>query len=284
MTDFFGASIIENDVNGIKIKIGDCDALADSIKNLLLNPSIIEKLSKGVVATRIESLHDEIDGIYDFYKVIVGLNKFKSIGFEKYGKDLETNKLIIKETSNCVSDLPEGGHLYNKEQLLLETLSHEPDAPGALHELALLKHQQGVTLQAVDLLEKAMKQDPANSEIANDLGALYYHLGKEDKASELFHRAIELDDKQMDARKNLADLHAAAGRITDAENLYKEILDRHPNDPETLALLEGRSGVNLLSANPTAKAGAVPVSPASTEEPFSLYKEPLIFLQCFFAD
>ena len=131
----------------------------------------------------------------------------------------------------------EGGLLAEANQLLVEALSHNPNAPCTLHQYAILKHQQGETEQAIEFLEKAIVIYPGNSEFANDLGVLYHHTGKEDKASRLFQRAIDLDDTQIEARKNLAYLHAAAERIIEMERLYKEILVIQPDDTETLSEL-----------------------------------------------
>lgn len=131
----------------------------------------------------------------------------------------------------------DAGRLDEAESLLKDALSHYSEATRTLHRLGILKHLKGETQQAIALLEKAMSLDPSDAELVNDLGTLYYP-EVQDKAYELFQKAIDLDNDLLDARKNLADLHAAAGRITEAENLYREILSCNPDDPETLTALE----------------------------------------------
>jgi len=285
VTDFFGASIIENDFNGIKIKVGDDDALADSIKKILLNPFIIEKLSKGAVATRINTLQDEIDGIYDFYKKIIRLKGIKPKMPIQDNTFPETeNFKTNQETTDPATIVVEAGRLDKAEQLIREAISHNPDSTRSLHQYGLVKYQQGETSQAITLVEKAMSLDSDNSEITNDLGVLYFQTGSYDKATELFQKAIELDDTQMDARKNLADLHVAAGRFKEAENLYRDILARNPDDSETLTLLQDMAGINPLSANLPADACGALVSATGTQGSLSFNKKSPIFLQCFFAD
>lgn len=97
VTNFFGASIIEDHVNGMKVSIGDCEAFAKCIEKLVLNPSLIEKLSKGVIATRINTLHDEIDGIANFYTEIVKKKGLKTKEPGQYDSILETEKILERQ-------------------------------------------------------------------------------------------------------------------------------------------------------------------------------------------
>lgn len=69
-TDFFGASIIQHGVNGLKFPVGDHRQLAEIIKNLAETPSMIRKLSDGALNTRIPTLNDELLGLHEFYKKI----------------------------------------------------------------------------------------------------------------------------------------------------------------------------------------------------------------------
>ncbi len=146
----------------------------------------------------------------------------------------------------------DAGRLDEAESLLEDALSYDSEATRTLHRFGILKHLKGETQQAIALLERAMSLDPSDAELVNDLGTLYYPEAQ-DKAYELFQKAIDLDNDLLDARKNLADLHAASGRITEAENLYREILSCNPDDSETLSALE-----NIVrSSGRTADANAV---------------------------
>lgn len=67
-TDFFGAYIVHEGGNGFKIPVGDADALAGKMLELVRDPNRIEDLARGAAQTRIPTLEDEIDaliGIYD---------------------------------------------------------------------------------------------------------------------------------------------------------------------------------------------------------------------------
>jgi len=70
VTDFFGSSIIEDGINGLKIPVGDYKALAFAMKRLLEDKRLIEMLSKGATDTRIPDLREEIEKIYALYSDI----------------------------------------------------------------------------------------------------------------------------------------------------------------------------------------------------------------------
>lgn len=126
------------------------------------------------------------------------------------------------------------GRVNDAEALLTEALSHDPESPEALHQLALLRHLHGETKQALEILERATKICPDNAEMTNDLGTLCYFTGDPEKALSLFSKAVELDHTLLDARKNLAELFEKKGRFEEAEKQYLEILKIDPCDAESV--------------------------------------------------
>ncbi|MFH1196288.1 MAG: glycoside hydrolase family 99-like domain-containing protein [bacterium] len=74
VTDFFGSSIIQNSVNGLKINVGDYKALAAAMQKIIDNPQLIHGLSRGIAETKIPSLADEISGMIGFYNKLVVKN------------------------------------------------------------------------------------------------------------------------------------------------------------------------------------------------------------------
>ena len=67
-TDFFGSSIIKDNVNGYHIACGDSDALADRMAGIIKAPRTIEALSLGALQTPIPSLENEIEGLLNVYR------------------------------------------------------------------------------------------------------------------------------------------------------------------------------------------------------------------------
>lgn len=92
-TDFFGASIIQNNVNGLKIGVGDYEALAEAMKTLAHNPQLIYELSKGVIQTSIPSLSNEIGKMRQFYNYLTNPNA-ETTGVNKISDAQALTKLI----------------------------------------------------------------------------------------------------------------------------------------------------------------------------------------------
>lgn len=67
VTDFHGASIIRNNVNGFKIPVGDSTALISTIKKILENFTVVDRITQGAFNTHIPLLSDEISKLLDFY-------------------------------------------------------------------------------------------------------------------------------------------------------------------------------------------------------------------------
>ncbi len=149
-TDFFGSSIVEDGFNGIKIKVGDSNALADSIKELILNPSLIEKLSKGVINTPIASLEDEINEIYGFYTEVAAKKKIKKKMLSTY------DKILMAE------DLIEKGNTKKARKILDEVLSVYDENIDALNDLAVVYIVEKDYFKALDHINRVLKIDSKN--------------------------------------------------------------------------------------------------------------------------
>ena len=82
-TDFFGASIIQQGVNGIKIPIGDYQKLSEVMMSLAEAPPMVNKLSEGAFQTRIPTLDEELMGLAEFYKKICTSNTLNDSSIDK---------------------------------------------------------------------------------------------------------------------------------------------------------------------------------------------------------
>lgn len=69
-------------------------------------------------------------------------------------------------------------------------------------ELGILYMREGKKAVALELLQKAIDQDPGLAEAHNAIAVLYENLGETDKADEHFRRAISLDPKNSQAHNN----------------------------------------------------------------------------------
>ncbi len=206
VTDFFGASIIENGVNGIKINVGDINAFLNSIRMLLHDGELRERLSIGALSTAIPDLKSEIEGIYAFYGNIA-------------------NRAGVKERSpestavGCGSD-----QMYAR----------------ALHLASQGKHET-----AIEILTQVVLEDPEHALACNDLGVLYMQTEDYEKALPYALAACRKDPANFNFKKNCADLlYVALNKVEEALPIYVEIMKAFPSDIDVLTVL-GRISLQM---------------------------------------
>ena len=71
-----------------------------------------------------------------------------------------------------------------------------------LREQARQKHMSGDTMEAINLLTQAIKQDPANTRIAMDMVQIFLDINELEQAKSLFNKLPD-NDKNSDAGKSL---------------------------------------------------------------------------------
>ena len=79
--------------------------------------------------------------------------------------------------------------------------------------------------KALKNLLEAASLDPENSDIHNNLGMALFFKKSHERAIRHVKRAIELDPKNTDAKLNLASIYLQNNSLTQAESLYKNILE-----------------------------------------------------------
>jgi FkbM family methyltransferase len=82
VTDFFGSAIVEDGINGLKIKVGNHQELAAAMQKIAGDPRLVVRLAEGAVKTKIPSLSDETIGLMNCYVRNINLS-------EKGGGQLE---------------------------------------------------------------------------------------------------------------------------------------------------------------------------------------------------
>jgi len=87
-TDFFGAYIVQDGINGFRIPVGDADALAGKMLDLVRRPDRIDDLARGAAQTEIPTLEDEIDQLIETYDELLekkgaapGVGTYRAIAF-----------------------------------------------------------------------------------------------------------------------------------------------------------------------------------------------------------
>jgi tetratricopeptide (TPR) repeat protein len=101
------------------------------------------------------------------------------------------------------------GHIEEAEQVYRQILGTEPNHPGALHLLGVIRQHQGRHDEALDLIGRAIAVNPAKAVYHNNYGAASLSLERFDEAEASFHRALAIRPSYADALANLGMVQAA---------------------------------------------------------------------------
>ena len=176
------------------------------------------------------------------------------------------------------------------QSLCDEILRHRPDEPGALNLLALLALQRKKPVQALSLVDRALRADssqpwlhntraqalsalgrlkeaklayaqawslrPGSAAIANNLGCLIRTMGDVAEAVGWFNVALQAEPSCADIASNLASVLADAGEFDRAAETFDHALRLRPGCPDIL----GQQAAMLLAWGQSSEAQA-PVRP-----------------------
>ncbi|MDH4320516.1 MAG: tetratricopeptide repeat protein [Desulfobulbaceae bacterium] len=95
------------------------------------------------------------------------------------------------------------GRLQESEAILRQILQAEPNHAQALHLLGVIAHQAGQPGLAIDLIEKAIRQDGRQALFHANLGEMYRQQGDLDRAIRHGREAVALDAMLAAAHSNL---------------------------------------------------------------------------------
>jgi len=116
----------------------------------------------------------------------------------------------------------------------------EPENPTALNFLGYLWADHDRNLEeAVELIVRAIAQDPDNGAFIDSLGWAYYRLGRLGEARVQLERAVRLTGGDAVVREHLADVYNALQLNDLAREQYRLSLAADPNNRRVRAKLEG---------------------------------------------
>ncbi len=121
-------------------------------------------------------------------------------------------------------------------------LQLEPDYAGALNYLGYILADRGVRLnEALQMITKAVEQDPGNGAYLDSLGWVYYKLGRLPEAEENIRKALETTPRDATVHDHLGDVLLKESKVREAvaqwEMSLKEWTTSSPADmePDTVA-------------------------------------------------
>ena len=99
-------------------------------------------------------------------------------------------------------------------------LDYNPDQPTALNNLAVIYMRSGRNLDAIPLLNRALRLEEDEA-AASNLGAIYFELGQMDKAIEAYQRAYGIAPDKPYAPYNIGETYEVLGDLELAQEWYE---------------------------------------------------------------
>jgi putative glycosyltransferase (TIGR04372 family) len=140
------------------------------------------------------------------------------------------------------------GRFAQATELFDRVLEHDQH-PDALHLKGAALLQQGMTAEAVMLIQQAARSS-ARADYYCDLGTACYIMRDRARAEAAYRQALEIDPRHDDAAYNLANLLRERHEIPAALALYGQVLERKPQHD----LAWNNCGLALLGIDQTAEA------------------------------
>jgi protein O-GlcNAc transferase len=122
------------------------------------------------------------------------------------------------------------GRLGEAEKIYRQILVEEPGNSDALHLLGVIAHQSGHTVEAADLMARAIGIKGSVASYHNNYGVVLLALGRTDEAVAALGRAISLGSEQSaDAYNNLGTALGDLGRWTESIDACRAALRLKPD-------------------------------------------------------
>ncbi|HYO10812.1 MAG TPA: tetratricopeptide repeat-containing glycosyltransferase family protein [Tepidisphaeraceae bacterium] len=134
--------------------------------------------------------------------------------------------------------LHQAGRVGEAEGIYRKVLQQDPRNPDALHLLGLIHHHNGDPATAIDLMTRAVRQEPAVALYRMNLAKAYRAAGLPAEAVAAAQRAVDLSPPTfVEAQVELASCLTGAGRAADAERVARNAVRVAPSSPEARSAL-----------------------------------------------
>ncbi len=154
------------------------------------------------------------------------------------------------------------GEWENAEADFRKALELSPDQPSVLNYLgySLVERRENLD-EALDMIKRAVVEQPYDGYIRDSLGWVFYRLGRYDDAVEEMERAVELLPLEPVLNDHLGDTYWAVGRLREARFQWKRALSFVTDDTDLDELNPDRIRLKLdigLDAVLEQEGGALP--------------------------
>ena len=125
-----------------------------------------------------------------------------------------------------------GVSVANVEGFYRQVLQSNPNDSTALHALGVIARQAGNHQKAVELVEKAIANDPQKPQFHNTLGLLLEALGEFERAACAYQNALLLEPDYVEAYHNMAILLQSQGQYAAAVEKCRRAVSLQPDYAE----------------------------------------------------
>jgi tetratricopeptide (TPR) repeat protein len=219
-----------------------------------------------VLVTRASVLADagRVDEAVDIVKSLLGGTNDREVWltlaqvyekgkrYEEMGKAIdEADKLSVSDEEKEIVYFMRGA-MYEKmkdyeasEAQFRKVLEINPDSASALNYLGYMLADRNVRLEeALEMIQKAVDQEPNNGAYLDSLGWVYYRLGRLEDAEHWLKRALATADRDPAINDHLGDVYFKQGKLRDAISQWEIALrlwhaaPPSEHDPEQMAEVE----------------------------------------------
>ncbi len=141
------------------------------------------------------------------------------------------NKIINYNYAQILTKLGRG----NESQKYLETvLAGDPSYGPAILQLVDIYQKTREYGKAAEILTPIVQSDPLNIELQRQYGFFLLRAGRTEEARKQFEEITKVDPRDSRSLFMLADSLSELDRSEDAEPIYRQLLEKNPDDPELM--------------------------------------------------
>jgi predicted Zn-dependent protease len=164
----------------------------------------------------------------------------KALELVPAGQQQFTNAALL----TLASAQERAGDMKGSEESLRRVLDKDPDNATALNNLGYFLVERNERLpEALEMIQRAVKSEPANSSFLDSLGWAYFKLGKLDEAERQLKEAARRDPSSSTIQDHLGDVYQKQGKTAEARAAWQKALTLSTEADETAkirAKLDGR--------------------------------------------
>ena len=191
---------------------------------ILVRGSLLADMGRGAEATaEVKKLLGKKETDRETWLTLAQLNE-KTKNWGEMAKALDEAEKLSASNDEKEPIYFMRGALYEKqknfeksEAEFRKVLDMNPKSASALNYLGYMLADRNVRLnEALEMIKKAVDQEPDNGAFLDSLGWVYYRLGRLDEAVEYLKRAIVHSGKDPTVNDHLGDVYMKQGNLKDA--------------------------------------------------------------------